>query len=150
MEKEKMTQREYDRAMIALREERTLEYNRLDQRALINERQMQFLLDQRKEIVAKIHHIQVSNTEIAAERSEIARRYNAKQLELRLRRDASLEAPKELSSSVAYRLHNAVEKALKAALAPIGGGIDIDAIKCNYNYDDDGKIDFIVEIPQEE
>ena len=148
MENERMTQREYDKAMLALRDERTQEYNKLDQRALANERQLQFLHEQRKEIAEKLRAVELSNKEIMAERNEICRRYNEKQLKLRKLRDDSLGAPKELSSTVAYRLHNAVEKALKEALAE-HADICIEGIKCNYNYDDDGKIDFFVNIPKQ-
>lgn len=143
-----MTQREYDKALAELRNQRVEEYNKLDQRALANERQMQFLLDQRKDIVTKIHALEVVNKEIIAERSEICRRYNEKQIALRKRRDDSIVAPKELSSTVAYKLHNAVEGALKAALADTEG-IHLEGIKCNYDYDDNGKITFFVNIPKE-
>lgn len=148
MENERMTQREYDKAMLALRDERTQEYNKLDQRALANERQLQFLHEQRKEIAEKIRAVELSNKEIMAERNEICRRYNEKQLKLRKLRDDSIGAPKEISSSVAYQLHNAVEGALKAALADTEG-IHLEGIKCNYDYDDNGKITFFVNIPKE-
>ena len=144
-----LSQAEYNLEMNRLREARDEEYRKIDQRKVINAQRYEFLLNQRKDIVAKIHECHTENKQIEADKNDIQRRFHAKLTELRKRLNESIGAPKEISPQVAYKLHNAVEKSLKEALAPIWGGIIIDAIKCNYNYDDEGKITFTVNIPKE-
>lgn len=149
MAKEKeLSQVEYDLEMNRLREAQNEEYRKIDQRRIINAQRMEFLLNQRKDIVAKMNECKTENKLIEADKNDITRRYHEKVVELRKRRNESIGAPKEISSSVAYQLHNAVEGALKAALADTEG-IHLEGIKCNYDYDDNGKITFFVNIPKE-
>lgn len=143
-----LSQAEYDLEMNRLREARDEEYRKIDQRKVINVQRYEFLLNQRKDIVAKIHECHTENKQIDADKNDIQRRFHAKLTELRKRRNESIGAHKEISSQVAYQLHSAVEGALKAALADTEG-IHIGGIKCNYDYDDNGKITFTVNIPKE-
>lgn len=123
MAKEKeLSQVEYDQELDKIREARDEEYRKIDQRKVINAQRYEFLLNQRKDIVAKIHECHTENKQIEADKNDIQRRFHAKLTELRKRRNESIGAPKEISPQVAYRLHNAVEKSLKEAIAPIGGG----------------------------
>lgn len=122
MAKEKeLSQVEYDLEMNKLREAQNEEYRKIDQRRIINAQRMEFLLNQRKDIVAKMNECKTENKLIEADKNDIARRYHEKVVELRKRRNESLGAPKEISSTVAWQLHRAVEGALKAALADTGG-----------------------------
>ena len=148
MEKGKeLSQVEYDLEMNRLHVAQDEEYRKIDQRRIINSQRLEFLLKQRKDIVAKMYECKNENQQIDADKNDIARRYHEKMVELRKRRNETLNAvPKEISSTVAYRLHCAVEKALKAVLAPFPN-VNLEAIKCNYNYDDGGGISFDVIIP---
>lgn len=150
MAKEKeLSQIEYELEVNKLREARNEEYRKIDQRKIINAQRMEFLLNQRKDIMAKMNECKTENKMIEADKNDIARRYHEKLVELRKRRNETLgAAPKEISSAVAYQLHGAVEGALKAALAEYED-ICVDGIKCNYNYNDEGKITFSVNIPKQ-
>ena len=142
-----MTQAEYDLEMKRLREVRDEEYRKVDQRRLVNAERLHFLLNERKDIVEKIHACHLENVAIETEKNDIARRFNAKSGDLRRALFESIEPKREISGTVAHRLSHAVKNALRQALEPIGGGINIDAIECNYHFGEDGKIDFMVNIP---
>ena len=146
MEK-KLTQVEYDLEMNRLREACNEEYRKIDQRRIINAERFEFLLNQRKDIVAKMNECKTENKQIEADKNDIARRYHEKITELRKRCNDSIVPNKELSSTTAYKLHCAVESALSKALGKYPD-VDIHNIKCNYDYDDDGRISFNVIIPE--
>lgn len=144
-----MTQREYEAMIMMLREEQDAELAIIDQRmrdnAELKSKQVE-LLSAVKTTIASLHAEKVA---IEQTKNEIVRRYKMKRAELRNERNNSIE-PKEISSTIAWVLHNAVESALKEALAPIGGDIDIERVKCNYHYDDAGHISFDIQIPRKE
>lgn len=146
MEK-KMTQVEYDLELAKLREERDLEYRKIDQRRVINAQRFEFLLNQRKDIVVKMNECKTENAAIEAEKNDIARRFNEKLIALRKVRNESIIPNKEIPSNVAYRLHAAVEESLSKALGKYPD-IDIANIKCNWNFAEDGTISFDVQIPE--
>lgn len=146
MEKDNFTQVDYDLEMNKLRAERNMEYRSIDQRKVTNAHQMDFLRQQMGMIKQQINDLHTSNKQIEADKNAIARKWNEKQVALLQRRNNCIAPNKEISSTVAYRLHCAVEKALKAVLAPFPN-VNLEAIKCNYNYDDGGGISFDVIIP---
>lgn len=142
-----MTQLEYQLAIKQLQVEQDAEYAVIDQRLRDNAEQMCKQVELLSSIKTTIASLRAEKVAIEQTKNEIARRYNMKRAELRNERNNSIE-PKEISSTIAWVLHNAVESALRNALAPIGGGIDIEHIKCNYHYDDTGHISFDIQIPR--
>lgn len=140
---------EYDQMVKELRVKRNEEYASIDTKIANNQDKIHFLLEQRKAIVVKLHEIQVENSHLSAQRKDVARRYEEKRKELHETLFNSIEpANKEITPNIAYRLHQAVETALREALADTEG-INLEGIRCNYNYDADGRIQYEVNIPKE-
>lgn len=142
-----MTQIEFDKAVTELRKETNAEYNKIDTRKVINKQRLEFLLNERKDIVAKIYECHTEAARIEADKNAITRRFDDRILALREQRDKDVNTKKEISSTVAYRLHAAVETALSAALGKYPD-IDIANIKCNWHFAEDGTISFNVVIPE--
>lgn len=142
-----MTQVEYDLEMNKLRVERNAEHRKIDERILANAERVEDLKKQRKEIDRMLDECSTEYKVIVSDKKEIGRRYEEKLTRLRELRNRSIIKNKELHPQVAYKLHSAVEKALRSALCSYED-IDTRRIKCNYDYDDEGHITFDVIIPK--
>lgn len=146
MAKETITQKEYEKQMRDLRLECAEEYNKLDRDMVSNQRQLEFLQAQRAKMLSQVHELELANCRIKTERNEMCRKYNLKRREL-FDKVEIMPLPRELSGHAAFSVRQAVEKALRDVLAEYEG-IDLEGIRCNYNYDEEGHIEFFVNIPK--
>lgn len=145
--KEKISQQEYDNELIRLRNEMHEEYAAIDNQRVANNIEIESTRAQIYTLKERMNTLATAQSQLHIDKNEIARRYDEKRRELRQRRTESICINKELNSTVAYKLHRAVESALKLALSGRYPDVDCSRIKCNYNYDDDGNIEFNVIIP---
>ena len=146
MAQETLTLQEYEKKMHELRIECSEEYNKIDREVLSNQRQYDFIQQQRLKMLSQAQELELANMKLKNERNELARRYNDKRREL-FKKVEVMPLPRELSGHAAFALRQEVEKALRDALAEYDG-IDLEGIRCNYNYDEEGKILFMVKIPK--